>query len=353
MNNLPDTVRPIIWRDNVLVLIDQRYLPMTEQDYICRHVDDVIAAITDMVVRGAPAIGITAAFGVVLAARDHISRDPDHWQESIQQDLGRLAASRPTAINLHWAIDRMTAIFPSLDKQNPVPELLQTALTMLENDIAANHKMGELGAEVIAADSRAVLTHCNTGSLATAGFGTALGVIRTAFHQQKITEVYANETRPWLQGARLTAWELTRDQIPVTLIADSAAAHLMKQQTITWLIVGADRIAANGDTANKIGTYSSAISAHFHHIHVMVVAPTSTIDMQLACGNDIPIELRSENELFSISDYRFAAPGSNAWNPVFDVTPASLIDVLVTEKGVIRNPDAVKISQLMSGQAGV
>jgi len=347
MNSLPDTVRPIVWRDNALVLIDQRHLPMREQEYRCEHVDDVISAIADMVVRGAPAIGITAAFGVVLAARDHYAKQSEYWQETIQKDLARLAASRPTAINLRWAIEQMTALFPLLDGGNPVAELLQRAQIMLDEDIVANRKMGELGAALIDAGSQAVLTHCNTGSLATAGFGTALGVIRTAFHQQRITEVYANETRPWLQGARLTAWELNRDHIPVTLIADSAAAHLMKQQRIQWLIVGADRIAANGDTANKIGTYSAAISARFHKLKVMVVAPTSTIDMKLASGDDIPIELRDEKELFSISDCRFAAPGSGGWNPVFDVTPAVLIDALVTEKGVIRNPDSEKISQLM------
>ena len=351
MSSLPDTVRPIQLRDNTLVLIDQRHLPLTEKEYICHHVNDVISAISDMVVRGAPAIGVTAAFGVVLAARYHFANNPLNWTKSIQNDLDRLAKSRPTAINLRWAIDKMTKVFSALDGKDPLPHLLQAAQSMLEEDIVANHRMGELGAELIAKNSHAVLTHCNTGSLATAGFGTALGVIRTAYYQQRITEVYANETRPWLQGARLTAWELQHDNIPVKIITDSAAAHLMKNRQVEWLIVGADRIAANGDTANKIGTYNTAISAKFHHVKVMVVAPTSTIDMNVASGDEIPIELRDNNEMFSLGECHFADPHTQSWNPVFDITPNTLIDALVTEKGVIENPDAEKISRLFDNKS--
>ncbi len=343
-----DTIRAIKWQHDSLVLLDQRYLPLTEQDFICTELSDVIQGIRDMVVRGAPAIGITAAFGVVIAVRERYRQHGDQWQQFIAADLESLSQARPTAVNLDWAIAQMKSHFSELNNNDPVPGLLEQAQRLLQLDIEANHAMGKAGAELITASGGSVLTHCNTGSLATGGFGTALGVIRMAYQQQRISRVYADETRPWLQGSRLTAWELAKDQIPVCLIADSAAAYLMKQGDIQWVIVGADRIAANGDTANKIGTYSAAISARYHKVKFMVVAPTTTIDMGLQTGDEIPIECRNSEELLNFNHSRFAAQGSDAWNPVFDVTPASLIDAIVTEKGVVQAPDAEKMRQLMS-----
>jgi len=346
MNSL-DSIRAIRWQDDRLILLDQRYLPQREEDFICKHLDDAIEAIRDMVVRGAPAIGITAAFAIVLAVREQHARHGAEWRGFIDPDLQRLALARPTAVNLVWAIEQMKSLFATVDSNNPVAALLQRARDIHQSDIDANRTMGELGADLIE-NTQSVLTHCNTGSLATGGYGTALGVIRSAYRAGRIQRVYADETRPWLQGSRLTAWELVKEKIPVSLIADSAAAHLMKQGDVGWLIVGADRIAANGDTANKIGTYSAAIAAHYHKVRVMVVAPTSTIDMNLESGDLIPIETRDSSELLQFNHVPFAAKGSDGWNPVFDVTPASLIDVIVTEKGIIQHPDTQKIKKLMS-----
>ena len=342
-----DSIRAIDWRDGNLILLDQRYLPGKEIDFVCSHLDNVIDAIKLMVVRGAPAIGVTAAFGVVLLARDLHKLHGDHWKDNIDSGLQSLAAARPTAVNLFWAIEQMRSSIENCQAGDPEPFLLQVAQDMLVDDIRANQEMGKLGSGLIEENSQ-VITHCNTGSLATAGFGTALGVIRTAFQDGKIKHVFADETRPWLQGARLTAWELVKDNIPVSLIADSAAAHLMKQGTISWVIVGADRVAANGDVANKIGTYSAAIAARYHGVRFMVVAPTSTIDMNLNSGELIPIEQRSADELMQFNGQYFAAEGCDAWNPVFDITPAELIDAIITEKGVIMKPNADKIRDLVS-----
>jgi methylthioribose-1-phosphate isomerase len=228
-----------------------------------------------------------------------------------------------------------------------VAEMLAEARAIHEEDIAANQQMGELGAALIEEEGYGILTHCNTGSLATGGYGTALGVIRTAFAQKKISRVYADETRPWLQGSRLTAWELVKDQIPVTLLADGAAANLMKQGRVKWVVVGSDRIAANGDVANKIGTYSAAVAARYHGVKFMVVAPTSTVDMSLANGDLIPIEQRSPEEVLELGGQRIAAEGAEAWNPAFDITPAGLVDAIVTEKGVVLNPTAEKMAAMM------
>ena len=227
----------------------------------------------------------------------------------------------------------------------------QAAQELHQADIKANHVMGKLGAALIEQPC-AVLTHCNAGALATGGYGTALGVIRAAYDGKRIHQVYADETRPWLQGARLTAWELLQDGIPVTLVAEGAGAHLMKQGDVGWVIVGSDRIAANGDVANKIGTYNLAVTARYHGVKVMVVAPTTTIDMNLAEGAEIPIEIRDQSELLDLQGQRVAAKGASAWNPVFDVTPAELVDAIVTEKGVVRSPDARKMAQLMGGDTG-
>ena len=344
---LNDTIRAIEWRDDALILLDQRYLPDKEIDFVCQNLNDVIDAIKLMVVRGAPAIGVTAAFGVVLAVKACYQQHGEQWKHVIASDLKLLAAARPTAVNLAWAIEQMNILIKDCDTSNPYSKLLQKAQNMLTEDIQINKKMGDLGAALIDNESQ-VITHCNTGSLATAGYGTALGVIRSAFQAGKIKHVYADETRPWLQGARLTAWELVKDNIPVSLIVDSASAHLMKQGDISWVIVGSDRIAANGDVANKIGTYAAAISARYHNVKFMVVAPTSTIDMNLASGDLIPIEQREQDELMQLNGQYFAAKGSQAWNPVFDVTPAKLVDAIVTEKGVIMQPNESKISDLMN-----
>ncbi len=343
----PDQVRPIRWQDGALHLLDQRLLPAAREEIVCHDVAAVAHAIRDMVVRGAPAIGITAAYGVVLAARDRHARSPATWRQDLEADLALLAATRPTAVNLFWALERMRAVVGGIEG-DPFEALLEEAEGIHQADIAANHRMGELGAALITSPC-AVLTHCNAGALATGGYGTALGVIRSAHAGGLLTRVYADETRPWLQGARLTAWELLQDGIPVTLVAEGAAAHLMKQGELGWVIVGADRIAANGDVANKIGTYSLAVAARHHGVRFMVVAPTSPIDMHTPDGAAIPIENRDPEELLSLDGRRIAAEGADAWNPVFDVTPADLVDAIVTERGVVERPDGDRLAALMGG----
>jgi methylthioribose-1-phosphate isomerase len=325
-----DSVRAVQWQHDYLRLLDQRQLPLAEAWIDCRDVDEVAQAIRDLVVRGAPAIGIAAAWGVVLAAR----RGDD-----LDAALASLRATRPTAVNLMAALARMqTRIATGAD----ATALMREAQALQDEDLAANRAMGALGAALIEPGS-GVLTHCNTGSLATAGFGTALGVIRTGYAAGAIERVYADETRPWLQGARLTMWELQRDGIPAMLIADSAAAHLMRSGQVQWVIVGADRIAANGDTANKIGTYQLAIAARHHGVKFMVVAPSTTVDLATPTGDAIEIELRDPAELLGYAGQRTVAAGARAWNPVFDVTPHDLIDALVTERGVITQPGAAAL----------
>jgi len=342
---MQDTIRAVQWDNDVLKLLDQRLLPDQETYLECRDVAAVAEAIKDMVVRGAPAIGITAAYGVVIAAKSHLEKNPDNWQTNIQTDLETLARSRPTAVNLMWAIERMRKVIVE-NPVEPISNLLNEAKRIHEEDIAANKTMGEFGAQLIEGPC-GVLTHCNTGSLATGGYGTALGVIRSAYAANKLTSVYADETRPWLQGARLTAWELVKDNIPVTLIVEGAASHLMKQGKVSWVIVGSDRIAANGDVANKIGTYQLAVTAKYHGIKFMVVAPTSTVDLNIAGGDDIPIEARSPQEVLTMSGKTVAANGAQAWNPAFDVTPAALVDAIVTEKGVVLQPTTGKMLAMM------
>lgn len=345
MNVSHDTIRAVAWVENELHLLDQRLLPQQNTTLRCEHAQDVAQAIKDMVVRGAPAIGIAAAYGVVLAARDAYLRAQGQWKQQIEGDLTALEQSRPTAVNLFWALKRMRRAMDSISG-DPVGTLLAEAQRIHVEDIAANQRMGAFGAELIAPGS-GILTHCNTGSLATGGYGTALGVIRSAYAAGKAVQVYADETRPWLQGARLTAWELVQDRIPVTLLADSAAAYLMKLGKVQWVIVGADRITANGDVANKIGTYGLAVNAKRHGVKFMVVAPTSTIDLQLANGEEIPIEQRPADEVLSLGGQRIAAEGAHAWNPSFDVTPAELIDAIVTERGVVLNPSRAQMSTHM------
>ena len=340
-----DTIRAVEWKDNHLELLDQRKLPHAEQYLQLYSAEDTAEAIRNMVVRGAPAIGITAAYGLFMAARKAFKQYPGDWWVRLEADRDVLANARPTAVNLIWALNRMMAAVDPQDG-NPLETLLSLAKQIHQEDIAANYHMGKLGSALIKS-SQGVITHCNTGSLATGGYGTALGVIRSAYADKRIEQVYADETRPWWQGARLTAWELARDKIPVQLMCEGAAAHLMKQGKVSWVIVGSDRIAANGDVANKIGTYSLAVNARYHGVRFMVVAPTSTIDLETASGDDIPIEERSQDEVLLVNGQRIAAPQVGAMNPAFDVTPAKLVDVLVTEKGVLIRPDRDKINVLM------
>ncbi|HFD81277.1 MAG TPA: S-methyl-5-thioribose-1-phosphate isomerase [Gammaproteobacteria bacterium] len=348
MNNNENSngIRAIEWADGLLRLLDQRLLPRRMEWLELEDCGAAADAIRDMVVRGAPAIGITAAYAAVIAARDRYREDPQRWRDGFQRDLDGLAQARPTAVNLSWAVQRMRAAATGIEG-DPVPALLQLARTIHDEDIRANHAMGEYGAGFIAAGS-GVLTHCNAGALATGGYGTALGVIRSAWAGGRLREVFADETRPWLQGARLTAWELLQDGIPVTLLVDGAAAHLMAQGRVQWVVVGSDRIAANGDVANKIGTYSAAVAARHHGVKFMVVAPTSTVDMSIASGADIPIEERGIDEVLECGGEPVAARGAGAWNPAFDITPAELVDVIVTEKGVVENPDRARMEALMA-----
>lgn len=342
-----DHIRPIRWNGDTLELLDQRKLPFTVEYVDCRTASAVAVAIHALIVRGAPAIGIAAAWGVVLAARElDASSDggietATEAAERLEPVMQQLNAARPTAVNLAWALQRMRrALTNAGDDWRTL--LFREAQAIATEDLAANHKMGKLGAQFISKGS-GVLTHCNTGSLATAGFGTALGVIRAGVAQGRIDRVFAGETRPWLQGARLTVWELQQDGIDATLIADAAASHLMKTGQVQWVIVGADRICANGDVANKIGTYQLAIAARYHGVKFMVVAPSSTVDMATASGGKIDIEERDPAELFGVGGVRTVAEGVNAWNPVFDVTPSELIDAIVTDRGVVERPNRVSM----------
>ena len=344
---LYDSIRPVRWHEDALELLDQRLLPAREEVLRLENAVEVAAAIRDMVVRGAPAIGIAAAYGVAMAARDAWRRSPTSWREEMQTDVDALLSARPTAVNLAWAVARMRAAATGIE-DTPLPLLLAEADAILAEDLAANYRMGELGAQQIE-EKCSVLTHCNAGALATAGYGTALGVVRAVHERGLLDSVYADETRPWLQGARLTAWELLREGIPVRLLADSAAAFAMQRGQVGWVVVGADRVAANGDVANKIGTLALAVNARYHGVRFMVVAPTSTVDLACPGGDQIPIEQRAGDELLTMAGMPVAAEGAQAWNPVFDVTPAELIDVLVTERGVVEHPDRGAIERLMSG----
>ncbi|GIX22705.1 MAG: methylthioribose-1-phosphate isomerase [Gammaproteobacteria bacterium] len=337
------------WTGEALEVLDQRRLP-AETVYL--RLDDAAAvaeAIRGMAVRGAPAIGLAAAYGVCLAAR-HWSRvlggQAGPWRTRVAEDMARLAASRPTAVNLHTALAQLR---PLIEAEPPAaPEDLLAAVSRMHDRLReADRAMAEAGAARLAPGAR-VLTHCNTGALASAGCGTALGVIRAAHARGLLGAVYATETRPWLQGARLTAWELGRAGIPFQLVCEGACGALMQQGRVDWLVVGADRIAANGDVANKIGTYTLAVLARRHGARVMVVAPTDTFDPTLDSGAAIPIETRAAEELTTLAGRPLAPPGTPAWNPVFDVTPAELIDLIVTEKGVIEQPDRAGVARLLA-----
>ncbi|MDI9245163.1 S-methyl-5-thioribose-1-phosphate isomerase [Marinobacter sp. CHS3-4] len=333
------------WQGVRLELLDQRLLPDQEQWLSLDSAVEVANAIRDMVVRGAPAIGISAAYGVVLAAR-HAPQE--EWVDEIKRAIDVLAESRPTAVNLFWALEKMRSVLASCDTlESAISALEQAAVAIHEDDLAANLAMADHALAHMNLDSPvSVLTHCNTGALATGGYGTALGVVRRLNEARLLTNAFADETRPWLQGSRLTAWELARDGIPVTLNADSAAAAILASGKVSWVIVGADRITANGDVANKIGTYSLAVLARHHGVGFMVVAPASTVDMALSSGKEIPIEEREGTELRQVRSVPMAPEGVAVFNPVFDVTPADLVDVIVTEKGVISRPNAASMARL-------
>ncbi len=315
-------VEPIRWRGNALDLLDQRLLPRNVHWVTCSDAHEVAVAIRDMIVRGAPAIGVSAAFGVALAAQ----RDDD-----VDAAAAELRASRPTAVNLMWALDRMLAA------REAGRDLTAEAESMFREDVEANKRIGRYGAELLG-ESVTILTHCNAGALATAGYGTALGVIRAAVEGGKRVAVFADETRPYLQGARLTAWELKQENIDVTLITDSMAGHFFQQGRFDAAIVGADRIAANGDTANKIGTYTVAVLANAHGVPFYVAAPLSTIDVNTPTGAGIEIEERSAAEVTTMNGVSIAPDGINVRHPAFDVTPARLISAIITDRGVLRAP---------------
>lgn len=339
------------WHGSSLELLDQRLLPAQEHWITLEGASGVAQCIQDMVVRGAPAIGISAAYGVALAARQARGGD---WKAEIKQAIRELSASRPTAVNLFWALQRMERVFHACDSLGEAQKrLADEAVVIHQEDLAGNLAMADHAIEAMGLSVGtgkpipvSVLTHCNTGALATGGYGTALGVIRRLHEKKLLKQVYADETRPWLQGSRLTAWELMRDGIPVTLNADGAAATILAAGEVRWVIVGADRITANGDVANKIGTYSLAVLARHHNVGFMVVAPSSTVDMSLASGEDIPIEERDGIEVREIRGIPLAPEGVPVFNPVFDVTPANLIDLIVTEKGVVRNPNITGMHRL-------
>ena len=339
------------WVDNHLEMIDQRVLPAVFEYVACFNARDVAMAIRDMVVRGAPAIGVAAAYGVALEALSQKSELTHIFSEKIETCFEILASSRPTAVNLFWAIDRMKKHWYDLDSSlspsSKADSLLVLAHHIYDEDITINRRLGRYGSELLTANAR-VLTHCNAGALATAGHGTALGVIRSAVESGKTISVFADETRPFLQGARLTAWEMVQEEIPCTLITDNMSGHLMAQGEIDCVVVGTDRVAANGDVANKIGTYMVAVLAARHKIPFYVACPLSTIDLTVASGFDIPIEERPEEEVTGFRDFQWAAAGVAIRNPSFDITPAELVTGLITENGVVFNPTREKIHRLFA-----
>jgi len=339
------------WIENKLELLDQRWLPERCEYLRCDTAAATAVAISALVVRGAPAIGCAAAYGIALEAQKLRETPRDQFDRELAAAFALLAISRPTAVNLAWALEQQRATLSAcrnMSSPDCAAQLLATAHRITGDDLQINRALGEHGAGLLPAVA-CVMTHCNAGALATAGHGTALGVVRSAIEAGKHVEVIANETRPFLQGARLTAWELQQDGIPVTLIADSAAGHLMSTRHIDAVIVGADRVAANGDVANKIGTYMMAVLAKRHGIPFYVACPLSTIDLQTPDGGSIPIEERSVDEVAGYRDSRWAPQGIRMTNPVFDVTPAELVSVLITEKGVVRSPDRTKLQTLIAG----
>lgn len=343
-------VETLRWLNNRLEMIDQRILPASFEYLSYDSAAAVAEGIRSMVVRGAPAIGVAAAYGVALEALRLHEKSANEFKPGMEEGFKVLAASRPTAVNLFWALQRMRKVwerFASQTQQQVAQRLLAEAHEILAEDIRINKAMGAHGAALLK-DGARVLTHCNAGALATAGWGTALGVFRSAVEAGKKISVIADETRPFLQGARLTAWEMVQENIPVTLITDNMAGHLMAHGEVDAVVVGTDRVASNGDVANKIGTYMVAVLAKRHNIPFYVACPLSTIDMSIASGEDIPIEERSVDEVKGFRDYHWAAEGVKIRNPAFDVTPAELVTGLITEKGVVLAPDVHNIKKLMT-----
>ena len=338
-------VETIEWTANGVVMIDQTRLPLKEEYVTCRTYQEVATAIRDMIIRGAPAIGVAAAMGVAIGVE---KADPENLDAQVATICDTLAATRPTAVNLFWGIERMKRLYASL-RGRPLAEIrarmTREARLVRDEDIAINRAIGSHGAPLVP-DHKTVLTHCNAGALATAGYGTALGVIRAAREMGKEIDVFADETRPFLQGARLTVWELQQDRIPTTLITDNMAGHFMKAGRIGCVVVGADRIAANGDVANKVGTYSVAVLAKENGVPFYVAAPISTLDLTLASGEQIPIEERSAAEVTHVFGHQVAPSGTDVKNPAFDVTPARYVSGIITEKGVARAPYETSLKEL-------
>lgn len=346
-------IKTLEWTDEGVVMIDQRLLPAEEVYPVFKTYEEVAYAIKEMVVRGAPAIGVAAAMGVALGARNITTNDAAQFEQQFQTICDVLAGTRPTAVNLFWAIERMKTLYNKLKGEGlSLAEiclrLITEAQQMHGEDVAINQAMGANGAALIP-DGATVLTHCNAGALATAGYGTALGVIRSAVEAGKKVAVFADETRPFLQGARLTAWELHKDNIPVTIITDNMAGHFMKAGKIDCIIVGADRIAANGDVANKIGTYSVAVLAKENNIPFYVAAPISTIDLNTKTGDDIPIEERPTMEVTHVKGAQLTPDGITIANPAFDVTPNRYVAAIITERGVARAPYTDSLQALVNG----
>jgi len=335
------------WTGDELILIDQRKIPLKEEYMTCKTYEDVAVAIKEMVVRGAPAIGASAAFGYVLGAKEIEADSFEELKEKMSQVKKVLANTRPTAVNLFWALERMEKAFNEYGKLEGVVERLEEeAMAIANEDIEANKRMGKFGAQLLK-DGYTVLTHCNAGALATVDYGTALGIIRAAVEEGKKIKVFADETRPYLQGARLTAWELMKDGIDVTLISDNMSGWAMKLGKIDAVIVGADRVAANGDVANKIGTYMVAVLAKRHGIPFYVAAPTSTIDLNTKTGKDIPIEERRHTEVTHCGGTQIAPDNVRVFNPAFDVTDAELVTAIITEKGIVYPPYEENLKKLL------
>ena len=338
-----DSIRTVEWHDGVVVMIDQRLLPLEEVYVSCRTWEEVADAICTMVVRGAPALGVAAGMGMALAARTALlayGDDPGRFRAFVQHASKGLYETRPTAVNLPWALGEMERVWSREDvgPAEITAEMERLGVRIYEDDLASCKAIGEYGADLITGERPVVLTHCNAGALATAGYGTALGVIRSAFARNPALRVMADETRPLFQGARLTVWELMRDGIPVELITDNMAGYFMSKGLITHVVVGADRITANGDVANKIGTYTVSVLAREHGVPFFVAAPLSTVDLTLSDGSAIPIEERSTAEVIGFGTARWAPPGVKVRNPAFDVTPARNVSAIITERGVVLPP---------------
>ncbi len=342
--------KTIEWKGDRVRMLDQRKLPQEVRYLDCRNASSVAQAIRTMAIRGAPAIGVAAAMGIALAAKSIRSNQPKIFQKSLERVCEEMSQTRPTAVNLFWAVNRMKKVLNLVHAdgvEKTRRRLIEEALRIFKEDVEINKKIGENGKKLIHSGD-GILTHCNAGALATGGFGTALGVIYAARDEGKRFQVFVDETRPMLQGCRLTAWELVQEKIPATLITDNMAAVLMKKGSVNLVVVGADRIAKNGDTANKIGTYGLAVLSKSHGIPFYVAAPTSTLDLSLDSGEEIPIEERNITEVTHFRGFPIAPNGVKAFNPAFDVTPHSLIHAIITEKGIIRKPFGRNLKGIMT-----